>query len=258
MQTLSLESNMKKILALTILLSGVAFAEGSVGPDVRIHSDVLGYDLQYRVYLPENHEGMDDLAVLFVTDGQGYIRQGRMPDVLDSLIDSDRIKPVVTVFVDPRDPDNLDTNRRNQQFFCNADYLRFYNDELIPEIERAYPVATDRAARTILGVSFGALNAACFGLMGHETFSGIAMHSPANHPVQNLLPDYQSSPTLPLKIFLSTGEPNDNTQSNRRFRDLLRDKGYPLQYEEVPQGHDWDNWRPLVDDVLLYFYQAED
>ena len=65
-------------------------------------------------------------------------------------------------------------------------------------------------------------------------------------------------PLLPLKIFLSTGSPNDNTKANRRFRTVLEEKGYPLKYIETQQGHNWDNWRPLIDDVLLYFYGTRD
>jgi enterochelin esterase-like enzyme len=109
-----------------------------------------------------------------------------------------------------------------------------------------------------MGLSFGGTNAACFGLLGHEIFSGIAMQSPANHPLPNLLPAYQEMPTLPLKIFLSTGVPDDNTRDNRRFRDVLQEKGYDMKYVEVQQGHNWDNWRPLIEDVLLYFFGTDD
>ena len=96
--------------------------------------------------------------------------------------------------------------------------------------------------------------------MGHETFFGIGMHSPANHPVPGLVPGlvpgYSKERTLPLKIFLSTGEPNDNTWANRKFRGVLREKGYPLKYIEVPEGHNWGNWKLLIDDVLLYFFPS--
>ena len=129
---------------------------------------------------------------------------------------------------------------------------------MIPNIEQQYPAASNHERRTILGLSFGGLNAACFGLMGHQTFSGIGMHSPGNHAVPILLPDYEEAPTLPLKFFLSTGYPNDNSTSNRKFRTVLKDKGYPLKYIEVSEGHNWDNWKPLIDDVLLYFYKAID
>ena len=80
------------------------------------------------------------------------------------------------------------------------------------------------------------------------------MQSPANHPIDNLLPAYEEMPTLPIKVFLSTGRPDDNTKANRRFRRILEDKGYEMEYIEVTQGHDWDNWRPLIDNVLRYFY----
>jgi len=245
---------MKTIIALLLFAAGTACANGTLTPDTRISSETLGYSLQYRVYVPQAAGSASDLPVLYITDGPGYVSQGRMQKVLDRLIESGKIEPVVAVFVDARDPDNLRTNRRNSQFLCNKDYLDFYVEELIPVVEKSWPVGRTRDHRGILGLSFGGTNAACFGLMGYETFSDIGMHSPANHPVKELLPAYEEMPLLPLKIFLSTGSPNDNTKANRRFRTVLEDKGYPMKYIETQQGHNWDNWRPLIDDVLLYFY----
>ena len=244
---------------LLLLLVGTVNADGTVTDDIRITSSVLGYDLQYRIYLPEGHDsGRAVHPVMFLTDGQNYLSRGHMPSTLDSLIGRGEIEPVIAVFVDARDPDDLQSNRRNSQFFCNADYLNFFFDELIPEVEKDYPVVANREGRTIMGLSFGGTNAACFGLLGHEVFSGIAMQSPANHPLPNLLPAFQEMPTLPLKIFLSTGAPDDNTQDNRRFRDVLQEKDYEMKYVEVRQGHNWDNWGPLIDDVLIYFYGTDD
>ena len=245
---------MKSLCTLLLLITGTTVAAGSLSPNIRISSDVLGYDLQYRVYVPEGVEAAEDLPVLFITDGPGYIHRGSVPKVLDGLIDSAMMKPIIAVFVDSRDPDDLEINRRNQEFFCNVDYLGFYTNELIPAIEHAYPVRQGREARTILGASFGGLNAACFGLLGFKTFSGIGMHSPANHPVKNLLPAYEQAPKLPLRIFLSTGSPNDNAAANRKFRRLLKEKGYDMKFIQKTAGHNWDNWKPLIDDVLLFFY----
>lgn len=237
---------------LTLLIPVVAFADGVLTPDIRITSDVLGYDLRYRVYEPDTAQ--TDLPVLFVVDGPWYIWKGRMPRVLDRLIEKGNIDPVLVVFVDARDPDRPSTNRRNSQFLCNRDYLTFYETELIPAVEAAYPVSSSREARGIMGLSFGATNAACFGILGIETFSMIGMHSPANHPVKALLPAYEKLPMLPLRIFFSTGTLNDSTQENRRFRDILRDKGYDMHYMEVRAGHNWDNWGPLVDDALVFLF----
>jgi enterochelin esterase-like enzyme len=249
---------MKMILPVFLLLPLAAVADSTLTPNIRLSSEALGYDLQYRVYLPDGYESREDLPVLYLTDGQSYISRGRVPRVIDRLIEERRIQPLIAVFVDPRDPDNLKRNRRNQEFMCNEKYLSFFSDELIPSIEEAFPAATDRGSRTILGVSFGGLNAACFGLMGSDTFSGVGMHSPANHPVPNLVPAYEEMPAQPIKVFLSTGVPDDNTVANRKFRNVLRDKGYALKYMEVRKGHNWDNWKSLIDDVLLYFYQSLD
>ncbi|MFT6437799.1 MAG: enterochelin esterase-like enzyme [Candidatus Azotimanducaceae bacterium] len=240
-------------VTMTATMAGQA-ASGILTDDIRITSEVLGYDLQYRVNVPSDLAGKKDLPVLFVTDGQSYIKNGKLPRQLNKLIKADRIEPVVTVFVDARDPDDLSNNRRNAQFMCNKRYLEFFRRELIPEIESKYPISRQASGRTILGVSFGGLNAACFGLMGSDLFSGVGMHSPATHPIASLIPAFKKLDKLPLKIFLTTGAPNDNTSSNRKFRSILRNKGYELKYLEVRAGHDWNNWRPLMDDALLYFY----
>jgi len=88
---------MKYVCALLFLVTGTAFANGNLSPDIRISSDALGYDLQYRVYVPEGVESAENLPVLFITDGPSYIKRGRVPKVLDRLIGSARIDPVVAV-----------------------------------------------------------------------------------------------------------------------------------------------------------------
>lgn len=42
-----------------------------------------------------------------------------------------------------------------------------------------------------------------------------------------------------------------------RFRQILEVKGYDLSYVEVPFGHNWNNWAPLLDDVLVYYFGAD-
>ena len=107
---------MKLLTAAILLLSGVAHASSTLTDELRISSDVLGYDLQYRVYLPDDYQSKEKLPVLYVTDGPGYIKQGNMPRVLNRLIEWGRIEPVIVVFIDARDPDNLSKNRRDTQF----------------------------------------------------------------------------------------------------------------------------------------------
>lgn len=228
---------------------------GTLSDNIRIESKKLGYALQYRVYTPNGYDNIENLPALYVTDGQWYLNQGQLHKELDKQIESGAIKPIIAVFIDSQNPDNLRQNRRNQQFFCNTDYANFFKDELVPAISANYKASSNREDRVILGMSFGGLNAACFGVTATETFKGIAMQSPAMHPVPKLYDFYRNSPTKSLNIFFSIGTQNDNTQAGREFKKILEEKNYELSYIEVPYGHSWKNWKPLLDDVLLYFFK---
>jgi len=222
---------------------------------LRIESKILGYDLYYRVYVPEAASADDQLPTLYVTDGHSYIKNGKFPELLDKEISAGRVQPLIVVFVDSRNPDKLSENRRNQQFFCKKDYAGFFTQELVTEIDASYPTSANRRSRVILGLSFGGFNSGCFGLLATETFSGIAMQSPANGPmVDELTKLYRHSDKLPLKIFLSVGTIRDNTVAGRKFKNTLQAKNYDLTYKEVKKTHNWRNWRPLLDDVLLAFF----
>jgi enterochelin esterase-like enzyme len=243
------------------LLAGIALAAlvtdvaaGRLTDDIRIESKVLGYALQYRVYVPDGAPGQA-LRTLYVTDGSWYLEQGRMKAVLDEMIAAGRIEPVIAVFVDARNPDHLDDNRRNQQLICKLNYASFFSTELVPTIDATYPTRRSPVSRTILGLSFGGLNAACFGLSIPHVFSNLAMQSPASGEMLRIVADeYRRNERLPLRMFLSVGTRNDNTDDGRRFRRILEDKGYPLTYSEVSQGHNWNNWGPLLPEVLATFY----
>lgn len=219
-----------------------------------ISSTILGYDLQYWVYTPAGYDELKELPVLYLSDGAWYLDPGKMPVVMDSLIATGRMEPIVAVFLDARIPGHENLSRRNAQFFCNRKYIDFYKRELIPSIDQAYRTRAERTARTIAGLSFGGLNAACFGLFAHDTFEGIAMQSPATHPVRYIHQAYADSARIPLRIFLSSGDHNDNEARTRAFRDILQEKEYAMQYLEVPFAHNWDNWGPLLDDLLMFYY----
>jgi enterochelin esterase-like enzyme len=248
------------LILVSLGLFGLAFnaqASGELSENHILSSSILDYDLQYRVYVPEHYESLDSLPVIYVTDGQSYIRNGELHLLMDKEIAEGRIEPVIAVFVDARDPHKLDHNRRNSEFFCNQKYADFFSRELLPKIDSDYKTRKGRQHRVILGLSFGGLNSACFGLLAAEAFAGIAMQSPALHPVINLFELYERNGLQPLNIFLSTGSVNDNTSANRKWRRHLEKIGYEVTYRETREGHNWRNWRRLQDDVLWAFFGTD-
>lgn len=214
----------------------------------------LGYKVQYKVYTPYNYENLSNLPVVYVTDGQEYAddRLGSMLIVLDNLIYEGKIEPLIAVFIDPRDPDNLSSNRRMEEYAGNMRFANFVADELVNAIDSEYSTDKNPEKRCIMGTSMGGWNAAYFGLVRSDVFQLLAIHSPAfNSQIMN---DYLQSANLPLKIFMSTGVINDTQDRARQMKDILEQKGYPLLYIEVNQGHSWGNWRALIQEPLEYFF----
>jgi enterochelin esterase family protein len=234
-------------------------AKGNLSDNIKINSKALGYDLQYKVYTPSGYASQKDLPVLFITDGHEYAddRMGALVTVTDNLIAAKKIKPLVLVFVDPREPSNLSNNKREQEFLMNENYLKFYRQELVPAIETAYKVKKSPDARGILGTSFGGVNSTYFALNAPDVFRMVAINSPAYWARPQLLEQLITKPKLPVKVFLSTGANYDGGELTRIARAAFQLKGNQLHYIEVNQGHSWGQWRTLMDDMLQYFFAVK-
>ncbi|MDN5215902.1 alpha/beta hydrolase-fold protein [Fulvivirgaceae bacterium BMA12] len=233
---------------------GIKGLKGTLTGNQIIKSQSLGYSLQYRVYTPPNSQNLKDIPVVYVTDGQWYISKGSMPKVVDQLIFTHQIKPIIAVFIDNRDPYDLKTNRRNNQFLCNKRFLQFVKNELVSVIDKGYRTDDSPQSRAIMGISFGGLNAGYFGANAYDTFGLVAMMSPALHPCRDIYEQYEAGPKKPLKIYLSTGAKNDTEVGTRYLKKVLDKQGYQIKYQEVDEEHNWNNWRPLIDDALIYFF----
>lgn len=237
---------------LWLALTAVGHAGGTLHGPQRIQSEALGYDLQYWVYLPES--GGPGLPELYVTDGQAYLLGGSMVGVLDREISSGRIAPLAVVFVDSRDPDRPEHDRRNEQFMCNAEYGQFFLGELMPEISSRWTKAGPGTRRGLQGVSFGAINAGCFGLMMPGVFELLILNSPAGaEHVDVLRQRYESEPRHPSAVLVSHGGRRDNDAAARRLVGVLQRKGYSTRHLSGAGAHDWENWGELIDDGLRAF-----
>ena len=121
------------------------------------------------------------MPVVYVTDGHEYAadHMGSLTAVLDNLIDDGTLRPTIAVFIDPRDPNNLDNNRRLTEYNMNPQFAGFVASELVPAIDAAYRTSAAADDRVILGTSMGGLNSAYFGATKSDVFHKIAIQSPA-------------------------------------------------------------------------------
>jgi enterochelin esterase-like enzyme len=243
--------------ATTSLLPGAK--RGSLERDILINSKVLDYQVMYSIYIPNGYTPSSVYPVIYVTDGYEYMheRMGNMLTVLDNLIHQGKIKPLIAVFIDHREPINRANNRRVAELGLSEKYMNFVVTELMPAVEKNYTIATDPAQRAILGTSVGGLAAAYFAFSKPDVFGLAGIQSPAFwfKPEIYSLCDNPEKP--PVKTFMTSGAVNDAQEGARKMRAILDKNTCTYEYKEVNQGHSWGNWRDLIDDILVYFFPAQ-
>ena len=60
--------------------------------------------------------------------------------------------------------------------------------------------------------------------------------------------------SLPIKIFISSGLPDWDVGDFRSLVGDMETQNYPVEFISVKEGHTWDNWRGLSDEMLIYFF----
>ena len=230
--------------------------KGNFSGDQMIHSDILGYDISYRVYLPSWYSKDHSYPVAYFTDGQEYSHDslGASIIMLDNLIHLKKIEPVIGVFVSPLNPDDESENRRAEEFAMNENYLNFYTQELIPGIESTYSVSENAEDRAIIGTSFGGLAATYFAFSRPDIFGNTCIQAPAYWYREDIYDLVRNSSATDLNIFMSVGTAGDNTVEARLMRDIFMKKGLDFTYKEVNEGHSWGAWSTQMDEVFIQFF----
>lgn len=230
--------------------------KGNLKSDLLINSKTLGYQIMYSVYLPFGYSSSATYPIAYITDGYEYLHEkmGNVPSTLDKLIGTKKIKPLVAIFIDHREPINRVNNRRMTELAMNEKYLEFFLNELIPEVEKKFSVSKRADDRAIIGTSMGGLTAAYFSFARPDVFGLAGIQSPAFwfKPAIYTVCDNPENP--PVKVYLTTGSINDTEVGARKMKAILEKNTCTYQYKEVNQGHSWGNWRDLMDDILIYFF----
>lgn len=229
---------------------------GTLLPEEFIQSSSLEYEVSYRVYTPAGYENLENLNVIYVTDGQEYSdpEMGAMVTVLDNLHHLNKIEPTISVFVSPLAPDDEGENRRMDEFGNNPAYLDFYTKELIPKVESTFEISKNRSNRAILGTSLGGLNATYFAFSHPDLFQNIGIQAPAYWYREEIYDLVKSTSSDHPVIFMSVGTVADNTMDARLMKSIFTEKGYTVHYLEVNEGHSWGTWRAQIDDILVLFF----
>ena len=234
----------------------------------KIKSEILKEDRAIRVYTPPGYDPKGKpCGLLIFFDGETVPSIIPLPTTLDNLIARDKIPPMVAVMVNSQ-------STRNRDLACSGPFSDFLAKELAPWARAHFNISADPKQAVLSGFSLGGLTAAYCGLRHPEVFGNVLSQSgsfwyfdgwkdSADVLENNIFTDtgwltrqFAKAPQLPLRFFMEVGTleqgiPVNMVLENRRLRDVLVAKGYPITYSEYNGGHDLLCWRGSLADGLI-------
>nr|MCU0405577.1 alpha/beta hydrolase-fold protein [Ignavibacteriaceae bacterium] len=225
-------------------------AHGTVLTKV-IFSTNVGTNYQLNIYLPPGYDSLASTTypTVYFQDGSEYISLGKAVNVIDNLLDSSKIQPVIAVFIKP--------NNRNEEYAGSLrnQYRLFFVNELVPYIDANYKTKINPHQRLVLGDSFGGNISALISYNHPEVFGLCGLHSaafwPNGYEAYNLI---VNGPVKDIKWSSIWGTYESLYTNMRDFRDYLLSANYELDWLERPEGHSWGLWRATIDRMLMYFF----
>jgi S-formylglutathione hydrolase FrmB len=134
----------------------------------------------YAVYLPPAYAASRErYPVIFLLHGVGdsydiWIKW-KVPELLDRLIASKRIAPVIVIMPNGR-------NRFLGSYYLNSSvtgrWADLIADEIVPAVDRAFRTVASRDSRAVVGHSMGGFGAIRFGMDRPDVFSVVYAMSP--------------------------------------------------------------------------------
>jgi enterochelin esterase family protein len=236
-------------------------ARGGEIDELTVATTLPGGPRRTQVYVPARFRRSRRYPLLVVHDGSDFLRYASLQVVLDNLIHRLEIPSLIAALIDS--PERL------SEYAGHDGHARFVAEELPAALAERFPLRDDAGARGLMGASFGAvasLHAAWrhpgrYGRLllesGSFAFSDIGHHrrSATFDPVARFVNQFRAAPGRPAdRIYLSCGIYESLIYENRSMVPLLTELGLGVRYEEVRDGHNWENWRDRMRDALSYVY----
>jgi enterochelin esterase-like enzyme len=265
---------MKKLIALFALLSLVIMTANSqsieknapAGYDslrsgiahgridsISYPSKTVGSNRKAVIYLPPNYSKNKKYPVLYLLHGIGgdekeWLKGGQPQIILDNLYAENKMVPVIVVMPngramkDDRANGNIMAPDKVEAF---ATFEKDLLNDLIPYIEKKFPVIKDREHRAIAGLSMGGGQSLNFGLGNLDIFAWIGGFSsaPNTKPPEQLLPDPEKARKMLKLLWISCGDNDGLIGFSQRTHTYLNANNVPHIYYIEPGVHDFKVWK---------------
>jgi enterochelin esterase-like enzyme len=237
----------------------------------------LGSERRLTVYTPPGYEtSKDKYPVLYLLHGAGgdeeaWITLGRTAQILDNLIASGKVKPMIVVMPNGNVSQDAAPGEDSKGFYkpvfmapntMNGKYEETFPD-IIKFMESSYRVKADKANRAIAGLSMGGFHTLHISRTLPNTFDYMGLFSAAIMPRDTTAKIYQNvDATLTRQknngyklYWIAIGKDDFLYKPNKEFREKLDKMGFKYVYRESDGGHIWRNWRVYLSEFTPMLFR---
>ncbi|MGI2327409.1 alpha/beta hydrolase [Planococcus sp. YIM B11945] len=228
--------------------------------DLTLYSQELQEDMQLLVYLPANYSPLYKYTLVIASDGKDYFQLGRIPRVVDELLENKEIENLIVVGVPYKNVKDR-SNKYEPTGEQHAAYLRFLAHELVPYLDEHYPTYQVGMGRALIGDSLAATVSLMAALKYPNIFGRVILQSPkVSDELLEKVSAFNSANSFTVYHVIGTGETAvkltsggtaDFLEPNRQLNHLMKQKGFSLFYEEFDGDHTWKHWQPDLKRALI-------
>ncbi|MBI1766702.1 MAG: esterase family protein [Acidobacteria bacterium] len=221
------------------------------------------------VYVPAQYNAAQPAAVMVWQDGQNA--RNYVPVVFDNLIAKGEVPVTVSIFLAPGTKSGGQSNRSFEYDTLSDQYVRFLLEEILPEVEKTYPLRHDAASRAIAGLSSGGICAFTAAwerpnefhkvLSWIGSFTNIAAGPTVRAGGHNYEAMIRKTPRKPIRVFLQDGSNDlDNNNgnwplANQTLAKSLAFAGYDYRFVFGHGFHSDRHGRAVLPDSLRWLWR---
>lgn len=250
--TLTFSQGIEKYAAPGFDVEQTGISHGKIDT-ITYKSKTVGTSRKALIYTPPGFSKKNNYPVLYLLHGIGgdekeWLNGGSPQVILDNLYAEGKLKPMIVVLPngramkDDRAEGNIFDREKVEAF---ANFEKDLLNDLIPYIEKKYPVIADSEHRAIAGLSMGGGQSLNFGLGNLDTFAWVGGFSSAPNtlPPEELVPDPEEAKNKLKLLWISCGDSDDLIAFSRRTHDYLFILDVPHIYYIEPGVHDFKVWK---------------
>lgn len=217
------------------------------------NSKTVGISRKALIYTPPGYSATKKYPVLYLLHGIGgdekeWFNGGQPQIILDNLYAENKLEPMIVVLPngramkDDRAIGNIMEPNKVQAF---AIFEKDLLNDLIPYIEKKYPVIKDREHRAIAGLSMGGGQSLNFGLGNLDKFAWVGGFSsaPNTKKPEELMPNPADAKSKLKLLWISCGDKDGLVLFSQRTHDYMKANHVPHVYYVDHGYHDFKVWK---------------